>query len=211
MADEKQQNIELDGADIFSDWDQLVGGSAPSEKKETDALVFSLDDLATDNGEAHWLEAFQSTNLSDMDLVALRLKRDYVCDFKAEQMAFKEARQIFLMHLPETHKNDLRVAGLSDGQIEDLAKGMLPINWTVHLKYPLAYGGKINQTNLVLIPHHPFHEVLHQFINQQILTDAGVISPAMLYMPVPKSAVYIPFGTGEKADHVVHYDQESLP
>ena len=208
MSDNKPQDVELDGTEIFSDWAQLLGGQSEQNRKDADALEFSLDALATNDGETHWLQVFQSANLSDMDLVALQLKRDYVHDFKAEQEAFKEARQAFLLHLPELYKKDLQVAGLSEGQIEELLKGILPINWTVHLKYPLAYGGKISPVNLVLIPHHPFHEDLHQFVNQQMVTDAGVISPATLYMPVPKSAVYIPFGAGEKADHVVHYGKE---
>ena len=98
----------------------------------------------------------------------------------------------------------MRVAGLSEKQLEDISKGNLPINWTIHLKYPLSYGGTISIENLVLIPHYPFHEELHLFVNQQIVTDAGIMSPATLYMPVPKSAVYVPFGANEIADHVVH-------
>ena len=210
MTNDKNENIELDGAEVFSDWSQLMGENAPS-KKEGESFDFSLDNLQTDNGDAHWLEIFQTTNLPDMDLVALNLVRTYIHDFKTEHTKFKENSRAFLLSLPNTHLNELRVAGLSHNQIENMAKGILPINWTIHLKYPLAYGGTITENNFVLIPHYPFHETLHLFINQQMLTDAGVISPATLYMPVPKSAVYVPFGTNEITDHVVHPEKGVTP
>ncbi len=208
MAQENK-NVELDGADVFANWDQLVqSDSKPLE--QSDVLDMALGNLALDGGEAHWLSLFQKTNLSDMDLVALSLVRSFEHDFKAEAQQFKTQAQLFMAELSTVHKDDLRVAGLSDDQISDLAQGKLPINWTLHLKYPLAYGGALVSHNLVLIPQHPFHEDLHHFVNQQMVTDAGVISPAVLYVPVPKSAVYVPYGAAEMAKEVIHFQQGGL-
>ena len=209
MTDNNKDNVGLDGAEIFADWSQLMGASEP-EKKESEALDFSLDNLEFEGGDAHWLKIFQEANLPDMDLVALHLTRGYEHDFKTEMADLKEKRRLFLAHLAETHLNELRVAGISEEQIEMISKVIVPINWTVHLKYPLAYGGVIKPEHFVLIPQYPFHEAIHRFVNQQIVTDAGVMTPATLYMPVPKSAVYVPFGVGEKADHIV-YLEGALP
>ena len=202
--DDKNEMVELDGAQVFSDWNNLINGdkAQPAETKED----ISLDNLMTDGGGDRWLREFQTTNLMDMDLVALKSIPAYVHDFKAEQAQLRVQANIFLLKLPTTHLNELRVAGLSDDQIDMLGRGILPINWTVHLKYPLAYGGVITPENLVLIPQHPFHENLHHFINQQIITDAGVMTPETLYVPVPKKNVYIPFGSNEMATEIIHFE-----
>ena len=212
--DKNTSDVELDGAEIFSNWSQLVQTDEVAQKQNTantdDVLDMALDNLALDGGDAHWLEVFQKTNLSDMDLVALPLIRHYEHDFKAEYQQMKNQTQVFLANLVRTHVNELRVAGLSEEQISNLKEGQLPVNWTVHLKYPLMYGGTITVDNLVLIPHHPFHEDLHHFINRQMVTDAGVMSPAVLYVPAPKTAVYIPYGSSDMAEQVTRFQQGGL-
>ncbi|MBQ3695407.1 MAG: hypothetical protein II938_00325 [Alphaproteobacteria bacterium] len=199
---QENKDTELNGADIFSDWDNLTG----IQTGASSAGEISLDNLMTDGGEDHWLHLFQKTNLSGMDLVALRLLPDYTNNFKAEQAQLKAQTHLFLINLAHTHKNDLRIAGLSEEQIDQLSMGILPINWTIHLKYPLAYGGTITINNLVLMPQQPFHEDLHHFLNQQTITDAGVITPNILYVPAPKSPVYIPFNSNEMATQVIHFE-----
>ena len=49
--------------------------------------------------------------------------------------------------------------------------------------------------NMVLIQCQPFHELIHDFINQQILSDAGVGHPKTVYVPTPVGKVYIPEGS----------------
>lgn len=207
--DTNDKNVELDGTEIFSNWDQLVQ-SDEKPATSSDVLDMALDNLEFEGGEAHWLELFQKTNLSGMDLVALQHIRTYTHDFKAETQQLKTQTRRFLFGLAGTHGDELRVAGLSEEQIGQLTEGKLPVNWTVHLKYPLAYGGTITESNLVLMPHHPFHEDLHAFINQQIVTDAGAMSPNILYVPTPKSAVYVPYGSDDMAKEVIHFQQGGM-
>lgn len=200
----ENKNTELNGADIFSDWDKLVSGQVDPPKDEMNSL--SLDSLMLDNSESRWLELFKQTNLSGMDLIALKLIPNYVHDFQMEQAQLKSQAHLFLLNLSNRYVNDLRIAGLSEDQIEGLSKGVLPINWTIHLKYPVAYGGTITVNNFVLMPQQPFHEDLHAFLNRQILTDAGVITPPVLYVPTPKTSIYIPFGADEMSSEVIHFD-----
>ena len=208
--DNNKPDTELDGAEIFSNWSQLTATESPESKTGSDILEMSLENLALDGGDAYWLKRFQETHLSDMDLVALKLSTSYTADLKAEATQIKIQSQSFLKQLHLKHMNELRIAGLSDDQIDLLKEGKLPINWTVHLKYPLAYGGAITIDNFVLIPHYPFHEDIHHFINQQIVTGAGIMKPALLYVPVPKSHVYVPYGSNDMTQEVVHFNQGGL-
>ena len=203
MNPEKTSMTELEGTDVYSDWDSLMSAPSSSAPKSSEADL-TLDNLIGGNGDTEWLSIFQKTNLPGMDLVALNLFPGYVYDFGRDQHLMNTQVRNFLLMLPIEHLNELRVAGLSEDQIANISGGILPINWTVHLKYPLAYGGTIEKDNLVLIPHHPFHEELHHFVNQQIVTDAGVISPHVLYMPVPKGTVYVPFAETNMASEVKH-------
>ncbi len=199
------KEIELNGEDIFSNWNSLIG-TQDSPKKQSEEMELSLDNLMTDGGEAHWLELMQKTNLSGMDLVALKVIPNYIHDFKSEYAQLKVQSRLFLLSVTQVHRNELRVAGLSEDQIDGLVNGIIPVNWTIHLKYPVAYGGTITLNNFVLMPHHPFHEELHHFINQQIVTDAGVMTPSTLYVPTPKSDVYIPFGSNEMPSKIIHFE-----
>ena len=205
--EKKEPDLELDGAEIFSNWSQLVQETGSSPSESTDVLDMALDSLSVEGGDRHWLTLFQKTNLSDMDLVALQKLPNYDRDLASECQQIKNQKAAFLLELVRTHADDLRVAGLSDEQIDRLKEGKLPVNWTVHLKYPLAYGGTITVDNFEFIPQHPFHEDLHHFINQQITTEAGVISPAVLYVPVPKASVYVPYGASDMAKEVMHFKQ----
>ena len=105
--------------------------------------------------------------------------------------------------------NDLRAASISEENIFYLSKGILPANWTVHLKYPPLYGGEAIPDNMVMIQCQPFHELIHNFIDRQILTNAGLGHPKTLYVPTPVGKIYIPEGawTGsggkKKADRSV--------
>ncbi len=204
MTDNKQDN-ELNGADVFADWNSLI--ASPQTAPKQDDFGLDLGNLMTGSSdENYWLQLFQKTNMSGMDLVALKLIPNYDHDFKAEQAQTKVQARVFLLELSHEYRNDLRVAGMSEDQIDGLSNGIVPVNWTVHLKYPVAYGGTITANNFVLMPHHPFHEELHHFINQQIVTDAGVMSPATLYVPTPKSAVYVPFGSTEMPDKIIRFE-----
>ena len=83
-----------------------------------------------------------------------------------------------------------------------IKKGNLPENYTVHLKYPLEYGGRIDFNNMVFMQTHPYHDLIHAYVDQQLLGNSGSVRPRQLYVPVPTGKVYIPSsdytGTGGK-------------
>ena len=201
-----EDDFQLDGAQLFENWDSLTQVAHAQPNPNDQEIDFALDNLDAPNNDAYWLNQFQKTNLYGMDLVALKRIAHYTHDFKSETVQKKKQMAVFLQHLPANHFDALRVAGLDEDQIKALFQGKLPINWTLHLKYSLAYGGTISEENFVLIPHYPFHEEIHRFLNQQILSDAGVITPPILYVPVPKTAVYVPYGTNEMATQVLHFN-----
>ena len=108
----------------------------------------------------------------------------------------------FVRLLSYNYIMDLRSAGLSEEAIFYMKKGKIPENYTVHLKYPLEYGGSLDFNNMVLIQDKPFHDMIHSYIDQQLMSPNGIEYPSLLYVPVPVGKVYVPFslftGSGGK-------------
>lgn len=182
---------ELDGADIFDNWDQLIQSPNASEPPLSPELEIG-DLIEGQKKEAdYWEHLFQTSNFGGMRLASFQYhpltihEEDF---FKAYTAAKKEFIQDIFAH----HANDLRVAGISEENIFYLSKSILPVNWTVHLKCPSLYGGQADPDNMVMIQCQPFHELIHDFINNQILTAAGVGHPKTLYVPMPVGKIYIP-------------------
>ncbi len=186
-------NDELDGTDIFDNWDQLVGQPASQLQKSEldDGLMDAL--MSDEKGQDYWVNLFQSENFAGMDLMTAPY-HPYTLNELQNHQDFLKLRADFLQDLTQNYLNDLRAAGLSEESIFYMKKGILPANWTVHLKYPLLYGGKLEMENLVLIPEHPFHKLIHTFLNRQLFSDAGKAHPKTLYVPVPLGKVYISGG-----------------
>ncbi len=192
---------ELNGSEIFENWDQLVGEKSVSPKETLDSgLLDSL--MSEEKGQDYWVNLFQTENFAGMDLMTVKYTPYTINELDFHQK-FQEMKSFFVKDLTQQYMNDLRSADLSEESIFYLGKGILPANWTVHLKYPLLYGGKLEPGNLILIPEHPFHELIHHYINQQILSEAGICHPKMLYLPVPVGKVYLTHsdwtGSGGKA------------
>ena len=148
----------------------------------------------SEKGAEYWENLFQESNFGGMDLMGL----SYYPITIHEEDFFKKystSRRIFMADVLANNLNDLRAAGISEENIFYLNKGVLPANWTVHLKYPPLYGGGPDPENMVLIQCQPFHELIHDFINQQILSSAGIGHPKTLYVPTPTGKVYIPEGS----------------
>lgn len=184
---------ELDGSELFDNWDQLVGQeSSGSQKSELDNGL--MDDLISEEkGQDYWLNLFQSENFVGMDLMTASYHPYTINELEFHEK-YEQLKQAFLKELMANYINDLRSADLSEESIFCLGKGIVPANWTVHLKYPLLYGGKLDLDNLVLMPIHPFHELIHHFLNQQMISEAGVGHPKTLYIPTPIGKVYISGG-----------------
>jgi len=191
-----QDMPELSATDIYPEWESLLGDSSknPSDKPDENALL--MDNLIHNDDEALWVRRFQKLNLPDMQLIALHLPPlPVILNLPRQMASLRIARHHFLLKLADIYKNDLKIAGFSDEDIQYLSMGIVPSNWTIHLKYPPKYGGKIETENMVLMPHYPFHEQIHRFLTQQMVTDAGVITPKILYVPAPVRPIYIPLSS----------------
>ena len=186
---------ELDGAEIFENWDQLIQSPGAATPASTEELDLSGLIGLSEKGEAYWEKLFQESNFGGMSLVPLNYypRTIHEEDFFKTYMSAKKA---FIKEVVSQQPNDLRVAGFSEENIFYLSKGILPTNWTVHLKVPPLYGGQAEPENMVIIQSQPFHELIHDFINKQILSDAGVGHPKVLYVPTPVGKVYIPKENG---------------
>lgn len=184
---------ELDGAEIFDNWDQLMGEGAPTKESDSDLEELMTGLQSDEKDQDYWVDLFQNENFGGMDLMSARYQ-PYTLNEPEFHQQFKLLKRAFLKELTTLYVNDLRSADLSEESIFYLSKGYLPANWTVHLKYPLLYGGKMALDNLVLIQCHPFHELIHDYLNKQMLSAAGIGHPQTLYIPIPLGKVYIPNG-----------------
>lgn len=98
----------------------------------------------------------------------------------------------FLKLLGESYENDLRSAGVSEEGIFYIKKGNLPENYTIHLKYPLEYGGRVDFNNMVFMQTHPYDDLIRSYVDQQLIGPDGSVRPHQLYVPVPVGKVYVP-------------------
>lgn len=172
---------------------------------KTNLSDLKLPENPEDRNQAFWESVFNETNFPGMDLMEVHY---FGLEPETQLESYKLFRRIskdFIRYLGYHYVMDLRAAGISEEGIFYIKKGILPENYTVHLKYPLHYGGSIDFNNMVLMQSHPFHDLIHTYVAKQILTDTGVSFPEKLYVPTPVGRIYIPLtsftGSGGKGKH----------
>ena len=154
-----------------------------------------LNDLQLEEqGQAYWENLFNSMNFPGMDLMAVGFYPQENPDPMARQKLLNRTIRDFVRFLSYHHANDLRSAGVTEEGLFYMKRGQQPENFTVHLKYPLDYGGAISFDNMVFIQARPFHDLIHRYIDKQIIGPEGCLTPKQLYLPVPRGKVYIPIG-----------------
>ena len=173
--------------DLFSDWEKLLQAPLADNPE--------LDDLTVaEQGQDHWEKLFNDMYFPGMDLMAVSyMPRDIVDRFEQRKSLNRSIRD-FVRFLSYHHTNDLRSAGVTEEGLFYMKRGQQPENFTVHLKYPLDYGGSVSFDNMVFLQTRPFHDLIHLYINKQVLGPEGRLTPSTLYVPVPPGKVYIPVG-----------------
>lgn len=190
-------------SDLLS-WDALFGEDESSKINDEDLFLGSFDDafLKEEKGQDYWVNLFNEMNFPGMDLMAASYFASFNFDLMEQHQFLKRKTRDFVRLLAYNYPMDLRAAGISEEGIFYMKKGKLPENYTVHLKYPLEYGGSIDFSNMVLLQDKPFHEMIHTYIEKQLITEKGIEYPPLLYIPIPVGKVYIPFslftGSGGK-------------
>ncbi len=147
---------------------------------------------AQERPQSFWEALFHEMNFPGMDLMAVSYFNLNQDDLVEQRAFFRKSVRDFLKLLGYNYANDLRSAGVSEEGIFLIKKGCLPENYTVHLKYPLEYGGRIDFNNMVFMQMHPYHDFIHAYVDQQLVGESGSICPTQLYIPVPIGKVYIP-------------------
>lgn len=174
-------------------------------RKELEAFIRSQNvptEEIQERPQSFWEKLFNEMNFPGMDLMAVSYFNLNGDDLIEQRNTLKKTTRDFLKLLGYSFTNDLRSAGVSEEGIFYIKKGKLPENYTVHLKYPLDYGGRIDFDNMVLIQNRPFHDLIHAYIDQQLLGTSGSVRPRQLFVPVPVGKIYVPFsgitGSGGK-------------
>ena len=190
MTDTQEQlslSTTLNAQDVFAEWDKLL--------QEPLYDTTSIDDLQLEGkNQAYWESLFNDMNFPGMDLMAVPYYPQQTDDYIAQHKLLNRTIRDFVRYLSYHFANDLRSAGVSEEGLFYMKRGQIPENFTVHLKYPLDYGGTIDFNNMVFIQSRPFHELIHLYINKQIIGPEGILTPEQLYVPVPVGKVYVPMG-----------------
>lgn len=177
---------ELNMDEVMPDWEALLQTFSGGEE--------SLDNLTLEEeGQGYWENLFNQMNFPGMDLMAVPYFPQQM-DMCEVHTRFRRLTRDFVRLLSYHYTNDLRSAGVSEEGLFYMKKGKLPENFTVHLKYPLDYAGSLTFDNLVLIQATPFHELIHLYLDRQLIGAEGLLTPSRLYVPVPVGKVYVPFG-----------------
>ncbi len=177
---------ELNIDEVMPDWEALMQTFSGGTEK--------LEDLTLEEqGQDYWENLFNQMNFPGMDLMAVPYFPQSL-DIREIHTRYRRLIRDFVRLLSYHYTNDLRSAGVSEEGLFYMKKGKLPENFTVHLKYPLDYAGNLTFENLVFMQASPFHELIHLYIERQLLGPMGLLTPERLYVPVPIGKVYIPFG-----------------
>ena len=202
---------DLNNDDSLISWDDLFEKEPTEEEAIIDKDFFkSLEALSLEAEEkeappkdqSYWENLFNEMNFPGMDLMAVTFFSSSLHNPIDTHLKMKRLVRDFVRFLSYNYVMDLRAAGISEEAIFYMKKGKIPENHTVHLKYPLEYGGTLDFNNMVLMQDKPFHEMIHTYIDKQIITPSGIEYPPLLYVPVPVGKVYVPFslftGSGGK-------------
>lgn len=182
----------LEWSDLFPGH-QMPFDEPEREEKET---VPSRD-------QSYWEKLFNDMNFPGMDLMAVSYFGFQDLDLLEQHTLFRRISRDFVRFLSYHHATDLRSAGISEEGIFYMKKGKIPENYTVHLKYPVEYGGTIDFNNMVFMQNKPYHHLIHTYLDYQLLDEeCGLKYPPLLYVPVPVGKIYVPFalfsGSGGK-------------
>lgn len=191
MAEQETEHLSLSTSlkpeDIFANWENLLQCPVADD-------ILPDDLQLAEAGQAYWENLFNEMNFPGMDLMAVSPVPAEITDPETRHKLLVRTVRDFTRYLSYHYANDLRAAGITEEGLFYMKRGQVPENFTVHLKYPLDYGGQIDFENMVLIQARPFHDLIHLYINKQIIGPDGVLTPAQLYVPVPTGKVYVPLG-----------------
>ena len=202
---------DLNNDDSLLSWDDLFEQEKQEEEPFIDKDFFkSLEALSKQeeakekppHDQSYWENLFNEMNFPGMDLMAVTYFSSSLNNPIDTHIRMRRLIRDFARLLSYNYVMDLRSAGLSEEAIFYMKKGKIPENYTVHLKYPLEYGGSLDFNNMVLIQDKPFHDMIHTYFDKQLISEKGVEYPSLLYVPVPVGKVYVPFslftGSGGK-------------
>lgn len=209
---EKVDLSQLDDDEDLISWEELFPEYASGDSFSSGSQAISDEPLLPnplaepivkqERNQAYWERLFNEMNFPGMDLMAVSYFGSYTYDLMEQHVQLRRVIRDFVRLLSYNYVMELRSAGISEEGIFYMKKGKIPENYTVHLKYPLEYGGAIDFNNMVLIQDKPFHDMIHSYIDQQIMGAQGLVYPSLLYVPVPVGKVYVPFalftGSGGK-------------
>ncbi|MCP4394733.1 MAG: hypothetical protein GY804_10780 [Alphaproteobacteria bacterium] len=137
-----------------------------------------------------WEKQFMQMNLPGVPLQEVRLNSLSKKEILKMQKEFKRVRRDFIKYIAYNLKDPLVTLGLLPHEIELMQDGKSPENFNVHIKVPFEYGGKLDFSNLIMIPTHPYLDEIYKFIDMQLLHYPTGTPATILYIPVPNGKIF---------------------
>ncbi|MBN1783454.1 MAG: hypothetical protein JW812_00625 [Alphaproteobacteria bacterium] len=156
--------------------------------------------------EAFWKDEIARMGLPEMPLQ--KVSRVSESPTRCVASSYVKLLKSFLKEVGFSHKGMeslWRISLTREGIVKVREQG-LPENLDVIFKVPLAYGGKAEIDNMLLIQTHPFSNMIFDFIrkqckmhHEQSVKEAplyGYILPPFLFVPAIEESVFVPASLG---------------
>lgn len=171
-----------------------TGSSVPTKEEKT--LSVRSHPLGTID---QWKLRLRSMQILNLELNDFKRRRISPLTVKQMHKELSAVSRDFLKFVAKEDGPLAVAAGLEEQGLDLLKYGMLPENFTVHLRIPYEFGGTNEFDNLVLIQRDPYHSTIHRFIDLQLSRYKDDI-PSLLYLPVFPMRVYVPDEEAETTD-----------
>ena len=146
-----------------------------------------------------WHLRLRSMQILNLELADFKRRRISPLEVKQLHKELQTAAREFLKFVGQEDRPLAIAAGLDDAAFELLKYGILPENFTVHVRIPYEFGGTNDFDNLVLIQRDPYHTTIHRFVDLQV-SRYKKETPSLLYLPIFPMRVYIPDDEVEETD-----------
>ena len=152
--------------------------------------------------EEYYRDLIAKLGLPEMPILRVEKKTKTQIDKFKFRSDFMVMAKKFMQFAAYNNMEQIAMADISMDSVVYMREGVIPENFSVYMKIPMEYGGKLEFSNMFLIRTKPFKDILDKFIDEQIITfnkgekivdiNAGFKMPNEIFVPYPKGIVFVP-------------------
>lgn len=149
-------------------------------------------------GKEYYRDLIAKAGLPEMPITKVNLNTNLQINKQSFYTNLIKLSKKFVQFIAFNNITDLFKLNQSFENIELMKNKIIPENLSIYIRIPPNYDGKLEFTNLFLIPTYPFKQILDNFITEQIIIynkqtrNKTINYPTELYIPNPTDMVFIP-------------------